>query len=75
MCWRKNVFFVKVRCFETLSPFATIQAQESISICARQLKDNNFLLEYGHIDFIAKEGKYHKHAEQSISIKKEMKIV
>ena len=28
--------------------------------CARQLKDNNFLREYGHIDFIAKEVIYHK---------------
>ncbi len=46
--------------FETLSPCETKQAQESILNCAKQLKDNDFLREYGHIDFIAKEAMYHK---------------
>lgn len=48
------------RGFETLSPYETMQAQENILNCAKQLKDNDFLRKYGHIDFIAKEVMYHK---------------
>ena len=46
--------------FESLFPCETIQAQDSILNCARQLKNKDFLREYGHIDFIAKEVKYYK---------------
>ena len=46
--------------FETLSPCETIQAQDSILNAARQLNDKEFLREYEHIDFIAKEVNYHK---------------
>ena len=45
--------------FETLSPCETIQAQDSILNAARQLNDKDFLREYEHIDFIAKEVNYH----------------
>ena len=41
--------------FETLSPCETIQAQDSTINATRQLKDKDFLHEYEHIDFIAKE--------------------
>ena len=36
--------------FESLSPCETIQAQDSILNCVRQLKDKYFLREYGYID-------------------------
>src|SRR6476469_4884331 len=45
--------------FETLAACETIQAQESIITSARQLEDKQFLREYEHIDFIAKEVVYH----------------
>ena len=59
--------------FESLSPCETIQAQDSI-YCARQFKDKDFLREYGHIDFIAKEVKYHKTCRARYNINKAAQV-
>ena len=46
--------------FEALASCETKQAQDNIVNAARQLENKQFLREYEHIDFVAKEVSYHK---------------
>lgn len=46
--------------FQLPSNCETIQAQDNIKEAARQKRDTDFLREYGNIDFITKDVKYHR---------------